>query len=34
MDLLVRDGEALGAERLVDTSNVCGANGAVVVEDG
>lgn len=26
MDLLVRYGEALGAERLVDTSNVCGAN--------
>jgi predicted aconitase len=25
MDLLVRYGEALGAERLVDTSNVCGA---------
>ena len=26
MDLLVRYGEALGAERLVDTQNVCGAN--------
>ena len=26
MDLLVRYGEALGAERLIDTSNVCGAN--------
>src|SRR5262245_30341055 len=26
MDLLVRYGEALGAERLVDTRNVCGAN--------
>jgi hypothetical protein len=25
MDLLVRYGEALGAERLVDTQNVCGA---------
>jgi predicted aconitase len=28
MDLLVRYGEALGAERLVDTSNVCGTVGA------
>ncbi|MBB3677662.1 aconitase X [Modestobacter versicolor] len=26
MDLLVRYGEVLGAERLVDTDNVCGAN--------
>lgn len=26
MDLLVRYGEALGAERLVETNNVCGAN--------
>jgi predicted aconitase len=26
MDLLVRYGEALGAERLVETQNVCGAN--------
>ena len=26
MDLLVRYGEALGAERLADTQNVCGAN--------
>lgn len=28
MDLLVRYGEALGAERLVDTNNVCGTVGA------
>ncbi len=28
MDLLVRYGEALGAERLVDTKNVCGTIGA------
>jgi len=28
MDLLVRYGEALGAERLVDTKNVCGTVGA------
>ena len=28
MDLLVRSGEALGAERLVDTNNVCGTVGA------
>jgi predicted aconitase len=28
MDLLVRYGEALGAERLVDTDNVCGTVGA------
>lgn len=28
MDLLVRYGEALGAERLVDTDNVCGTFGA------
>lgn len=28
MDLLVRYGEALGAERLVDTNNVCGTIGA------
>jgi predicted aconitase len=28
MDLLVRYGEALGAERLVDTRNVCGTMGA------
>jgi predicted aconitase len=26
MDLLVRYGEALGAERLIETNNVCGAN--------
>ena len=26
MDLLVRYGEVLGAERFVDTDNVCGAN--------
>ena len=26
MDLLVRYGEVLGAERLVDTDDVCGAN--------
>jgi predicted aconitase len=26
MDLLIRYGEALGAERLVETNNVCGAN--------
>ena len=26
MDLLVRYGEALGAESLVETNNVCGAN--------
>ncbi len=28
MDLLVRYGEALGAERFVDTNNVCGTVGA------
>ena len=28
MDLLLRYGEALGAERFVDTSNVCGTVGA------
>jgi hypothetical protein len=28
MDLLLRYGEALGAERLVDTNNVCGTVGA------
>jgi short-subunit dehydrogenase involved in D-alanine esterification of teichoic acids len=28
MDLLVRYGEALGAERLVDTNNVCATVGA------
>ena len=28
MDLLIRYGEALGAERLVDTRNVCGTVGA------
>ena len=28
MDLLVRYGEALGAERLIDTQNVCGTMGA------
>ncbi len=28
MDLLVRYGEALGAERFVDTKNVCGTVGA------
>lgn len=26
MELLVQYGDALGAERLVDTNNVCGAN--------
>src|SRR3954466_6312956 len=30
MDLLVRYGEALGAERLVDTNNVCGTVGATM----
>src|SRR5688572_30565212 len=30
MDLLVRYGEALGAERLVDTDNVCGTVGATM----
>ena len=30
MDLLVRYGEALGAERLVDTRNVCGTMGATM----
>src|ERR1017187_10679266 len=30
MDLLVRYGEALGAERLVDTNNVCGTGGATM----
>eukprot|EP01036_Dinobryon_divergens_P051331 gene51331-68708_t len=28
MDLLVRYGDALGAERLVETRNVCGTVGA------
>ncbi len=30
MDLLVRYGEALGAERLIDTNNVCGTMGATM----